>query len=86
MKLFARDNLCYIGNIIRKGDEIPADVPAHMLDHWREQGVLGEVPVVVESVAPPTGDEQAEPAQVEESIADYVAPESVAPPTKKKGK
>jgi len=48
VKLFARDNLCYLGNIVCKGEELPADVPAHLLDHWRSQGAIGEVPVVEE--------------------------------------
>lgn len=49
MKLFARDNLCYQGNIIRKGDELPDGVPTELLDHWREQAAIAEVPVVEES-------------------------------------
>ena len=61
MKLFARDNLCYQGNIIRKGDELPVGVAAELLDHWREQGAIAEVPVVEEVAPAPEPPEETDP-------------------------
>lgn len=70
MKQFAKDNLCYLGGIIRKGDELPADVPAHLLDHWHGLGAIADVPVVDEPppaepgplLSPTDGGEEQAPA------------------------